>query len=194
VLGRFLTKYGSKLFDSVHTFGDPGWGMLYLVLLGHVWFIVAVLLIRNHIRNKKEPAEPTAKSNQFVILNNWLFVFLTAVILIGTLFPFLSEVFIKVAGYLFSNAHLPQKPISLAPDFFTKMTAPAGMALLLLISLCPYLLGHGLKKHWRTILGGAAVVASVAVWFVSCVQNNAAIAGTPEAAKGVGQWQQAKHQ
>lgn len=188
VLGRFFTKYGSMLFDSVHTFGDPGWGMLYLVLLGHVWVIVAVLLIRNHIRNKKEGIESTAKSNQFLILNNWLFVFLTVVILIGTLFPFLSEVFTKVAGYLFTNAHLPQKPISLAPDFFTKMTAPAGMALLLLIALCPYLLGHGIKKHWRTILGGAAVVVSIIVWFVSAIMNNAAHAGTPDAARGVGQW------
>jgi len=376
VLGRFFTKYGSVLFDSVHTFGDPGWGKLYLVLLAHVWVIVIVLLIRNHIRNKKEGIESTAKSNQFVILNNWLFVFLTVVILIGTLFPFLSEmfirfvgwvlaesplpknrislspelftiikslgwllkvglwvlagvlmvvccrvrkrndaspklvetdksillnkgllalltygifvtalfpflrmwlmkhvdsisnlisvspevlremtppgwllimlgvwaigtaivstigyisdrddpsrepvtvetllkvnkylfvvlafavfltplvpflckVFIKIAGAAFANVYLPNKPISLAPDFFTKMTSPAGMTLLLLIALCPYLLGHGIKKHWRTILGGAAVVASVAVWFVSCIENNAALVGKPDAAKGVGQW------
>ncbi|MHC4741810.1 MAG: heme lyase CcmF/NrfE family subunit [Planctomycetota bacterium] len=187
VLGRFLTKYGSKLFDSVHTFGDPGWGMLYLVLLIHVWFILIVLLIRDHIVNKKEGIESTARSNRFVILNNWMFVILTIMILVGTLFPFLSKIFIKVVAQ-FSKAPMPHKPISLAPEFFTKVTAPGGMALLLLIALCPFLLAHGFKKHWRTILAVLAVVVALAVWLFSCVQNNAALAGTPDAAKGAGQW------
>jgi len=166
VFGRFLTKYG--LVDSVHAFSDPGLGILYVVLLLHLWFVVAALLIRNHIRNKKDTSRDPAKANAFVLLNNWLFVLLTFVIFVGTLFPFLSKVFIRVATFLFSNARLPANPISLAPAFFTRITAPGGLFILMLLGLCPYLLGHGLRKSWRTILSGAAVVVSVTVWLLTC--------------------------
>jgi len=166
VFGRFLTKYG--LVSSVHAFPDPGLGILYMVLLLHVWLIAAALAIRNHIRNSKDISSESVKANKFVLLNNWLFVLLTAVIFVGTLFPFLSKLFISVAGHLFPKAPIPANPISLAPEFFTRITAPAGLFLLLLIGLCPYLLARGLKKSWRTLSGGIAVAAVITVWLLSC--------------------------
>ena len=168
VFGRFLTKYGSQLFESVHTFGEPGLGILYLVLLILLWAIAAVLMIRNHLRNKKDPSQPAAKANKFVVFNNWLMVLLTIVICVGTLFPFLSKIFIKVAGLVFPKAHLPTGAISWTPQSFTKVTAPGGLLILLFISLCPYLLAHGLKKSWRSILAGLAAVAAIVAWLRTC--------------------------
>jgi len=151
VFGRFLTKYGSQLFDSVHTFGEPGLGILYLVLLILVSVIAASLMIRNHIRNRKNPSQPVAKDNKFVILANWLMLLLAAVIFVGTLFPFFSKIFIRLASLLFPQAQLPTGAISWTPESFTKVTAPGGLLMLLFIGLCPHLLEVSAPISWRVV-------------------------------------------
>ncbi len=188
VFGRFLTKYGSRLFESVHTFGDPGLGILYLVLLVHVWVIVAVLLIRNHLHNKRSDPVPPAKASRFVVFGNWLLIVLTFVIFVGTMFPFFSKVFFRAAAHLLSSNRIPDKPISLAPEFFTKITAPGGILLLLLVGLCPHLLAHGLKRHWRTILAGLAILAGMAAWLWSCSLDRPLPPNVSGAAGWIGQW------
>jgi cytochrome c-type biogenesis protein CcmF len=89
-----------------------------------------------------------------VVWNNWLMVLLAFVILVGTLFPFLSGL-------------VSSQKITLKSDYFTKITAPVGLVLLLLLGVCPYLMRHGLDRSWR-ILGAAVTgMAAVAIWMLA---------------------------
>ncbi|MHC4912937.1 MAG: heme lyase CcmF/NrfE family subunit [Planctomycetota bacterium] len=152
IFGTFLTRYG--LVSSVHAFPEPGLGILFMVLLAVIWVIAAILLWRAQKRGKLSAEARAAQGQRFITLNNWLMVLLTFVIFVGTLFPFLSGL-------------LSERKISLKPEYFTKITAPGGLALLLLLSICPHLLRYGINKSWRTI--GMVVVAIIApaVWLVS---------------------------
>lgn len=186
VFGRFLTKYG--LVSSVHAFPNPGLGILHVVLLIHVWVIAGVLLLCNYMRKKKDPPNVRIPSHRFVILNNWLLLLLALVIFVGTLFPFLSKVFIQIIESLSSQVRPPRAPVTLAPEFFTKITAPGGLFLLLLIGLCPHLLRCGFNKSWRIILGIITVAAVVTVWLFTCSLDSARPSDISEAIGWWGQW------
>jgi cytochrome c-type biogenesis protein CcmF len=126
---------------------------LFLVLLLHTWIMAAILLWlkRRQVRTDTQTAVGTG--HKFVILNNWLMVLLTLVIFVGTLFPFFSGLF-------------SERKISLQPGYFTKITAPGGLALLLLLGVCPYLLRYGIKRSWRTAGAVLAAVAALAAWLI----------------------------
>ncbi|MHC4194349.1 MAG: heme lyase CcmF/NrfE family subunit [Planctomycetota bacterium] len=149
IFGTFLTRYG--LVSSVHAFPEPGLGILFMVLLVHIWVIAAVLLWRKYRRQPVNTQTVGSPGRKFIGLNNWLMVLLTFVILIGTLFPFLSSLF-------------TEQKISLEPEYFTKISAPGGLVLLLMLSICPYLLRQGLDKSWRTIGAGALGIIAVLLW------------------------------
>lgn len=152
IFGTFLTRYG--LVSSVHAFPKPGLGILFLVLLLHIWVLAAILLWFKHRHRSPDTHAAVATGYKFVILNNWLMILLTLVIFVGTLFPFFSGVF-------------SERKISLQADYFTKITAPGGLALLLLLGVCPYLARYGIKRSWRTIVAVLAATAALATWVVS---------------------------
>ncbi len=186
VFGRFLTKYG--LVSSVHAFPNPGLGILHVVLLIHVWVIAGALMLRNYTRKKNETPLAGIPSHRFVILNNWLLLLLALVIFVGTLFPFLSKVFIKIIESLSTQAGPPRAPITLAPEFFTKITAPGGLLLLLLIGLCPHLLRHGFNKSWRIILGVIAIAGALTIWLLTCSLETVRPSGISGTIGWWGQW------
>ena len=186
VFGRFLTKYG--LVSSVHAFPTPGLGILHIVLLIHIWVMVGVFTLRNYIRKKNNTPNTRIPSHRFVILNNWLLLLLVLVIFVGTLFPFLSKVFIKITESFSSQTGPPRAPVTLAPEFFTKITAPGGMFLLLLIGLCPHLLRSGFNKSWRIILGGIASAAAMTVWLFTCSLQTARPSDISEIIGWFGRW------
>lgn len=165
VFGRFLTKYG--LVSSVHAFGDPGLGIVYIVLLAHVWVIATVLIIRKFFGKAKITLEPPLKSHRFIVWGNWILLLLTGLIFIGTLFPFITEMFGKLTVAL-SLKDSAAPPVTLDPSFFTKITSPAGMLLLLLIGVCPHMFRYGVDKSWRIVLGVLSIIAACAMWLVSC--------------------------
>ncbi|UCD52541.1 MAG: heme lyase CcmF/NrfE family subunit [Phycisphaerales bacterium] len=151
IFGTFLTRYG--LVTSVHAFPEPGLGMLFLVLLAHIWVLAGLLFFRWY-RRARTTRDSVGSGLRFIVLNNWLMVLLAFVILTGTLFPFLSGLF-------------TDNQISLQSGYFTKITAPGGLALLLLLGVCPHLWRHGLDTSWRTL--GAVLVALVdlALWLLT---------------------------
>jgi cytochrome c-type biogenesis protein CcmF len=73
------------------------------------------------------------------------------VVLVGTLFPFLS-------GLVSSHQ------ISLKSEYFTKITSPGGLILLLLLGICPHLMRHGFTRSWRTLGAALAGAAAVLIW------------------------------
>lgn len=151
IFGTFLTRYG--LVSSVHAFPEAGLGILFIVLLVFFWVTAGVLMLLKHLRSKKT-AIATVKSYKLVVLNNWLMVLLMFVILVGTLFPFLSGL-------------LSSRKISLKPEYFTKITAPGGLFLLLLLSVCPYLMRYGIKRSRRVITGLIVMIIALAAWVIS---------------------------
>jgi cytochrome c-type biogenesis protein CcmF len=142
VFGTFLTRYG--LVSSVHAFPEPGLGILFMVLLLLVWIIAAILALVKSIQSKSKISSVRITSQKFIVMNNWLMILLMFVIFVGTLFPFFSGLFSK-------------NQITLKPGYFTKITAPGGLLLLLLLSVCPYLVRFGINKSLRTV--GAAIAA-----------------------------------
>ncbi|MBN1806183.1 MAG: heme lyase CcmF/NrfE family subunit [Sedimentisphaerales bacterium] len=186
IFGRFLTKYG--LIYSVHAFGNAGLGILHVVLLINIWAISGILALRKYIRGKNSLPKIKITGHRFVILNNWLLLLLVLVILIGTLFPFLSKVFIKIIESVSSQPGPQRAPITLAPEFFTKISAPGGLLLLLFIGLCPYLLRHGFNKSWRIILGIIAFTAALTAWLLTCSLETARPADFSEAIGWWGRW------
>ncbi len=151
IFGTFLTRYG--LVSSVHAFPEPGLGLLFLVVLVLIWVMAGVLFLRSYLR-RKPAAKPMGPGIRFVLWNNWLMLLLTFVILVGTLFPFFSGL-------------LSDRKISLKSEYFTKITAPSGLVLLLLLGVCPHLIHHGLSRSWRTLGAIATGIASVLIWVIA---------------------------
>jgi cytochrome c-type biogenesis protein CcmF len=151
IFGTFLTRYG--LVSSVHAFPEPGLGILFLVLLIVIWAVGGPLIVRGHLRPGAK-VQTQGPGIRFVVWNNWLMVLLAFVVLVGTLFPFFS-------GFV-SN-----RPITLKSDYFTKITAPGGLVLLLLLGVCPYLMRHGLGKSWRIIGAAVTGIAAVLIWMLA---------------------------
>ena len=152
IFGTFLTRYG--LVSSLHAFPEPGLGILFLVLLAIVWSIVAVLALRRLRAADTLKHSKTVKGDGIIIFVGWLFIILVVVIFLGTLFPFFSG--------LFSS-----EKITLQPEYFTKITAPCGLLLLLLIGICPHFFRYGLDRSWRSIGGVLTAVAAVILWFIT---------------------------
>ena len=150
VFGTFLTRYG--LVSSVHAFPEPGLGILFMVLIVHIWIIAAVLLWRKCSREPINSEVTALPGIGFINVNSWLLIILTFVIFVGTLFPFFSGL-------------LSSRKINLEPEYFTKITSPFGLALLLLLGLCPYFLRNNMKKNWRIVGAVIVIIASVLVWF-----------------------------
>ncbi len=148
IFGRFVTKYLGALLTSVHAFTERGLGILFLILLLHIWALAAIFMWRKFRKDKNDLPAVAGTAPTVIILNNYLLVLLTFMIFSGTLFP------------LFSGLFTEQK-ISLKPEYFTKITAPCGLVLLLFLSVCPHLLKYGIKKNWRTI--GAVLIATTAL-------------------------------
>lgn len=152
IFGTFLTRYG--LVSSVHAFPEAGLGILFIVLLATIWVIAAVLMLYKRLRYGHSAPASVGPGLKFIIYNNWLMILLAFVIFVGTLFPFLSGLFTG-------------QKISLKPEYFDKITAPGGLLLLLLLSVCPHLLSSGISKSWRTIGAVFVIIAAVSAWFVT---------------------------
>ncbi len=148
IFGTFLTRYG--LVSSVHAFPEPGLGILFLVLLIHIWVLAGLLFLRRLLRRKAASTAP-GKGVRFIVLNNWLMVLLALVILVGTLFPFLSGL-------------VTDRKISLKSEYFTRITAPGGLLLLLLLGICPHLMRRGFDKNWRTWGAVFAGIVAMVIW------------------------------
>jgi len=146
IFGTFLTRYG--LVSSVHAFDEAGLGLLFIILLVHIWIIALGFALYRRLRYGISKSASAWLGVRFIIYNNWLMIIITLVIFVGTLFPFLSGLF-------------TDKKITLQPEYFTKITSPGGLLILLFIGVCPYLLRFGITLGRRTI--GAVIVITAAV-------------------------------
>jgi len=152
IFGTFLTRYG--LVSSVHAFPEPGFGILFMVLLAILWATAAVMLWGRSSQRSSGGQVRLNTAARLIVINNWLMVLLVIVILVGTLFPFFSGI-------------LTGHKISLKSDYFTKITSLPGLLLLFLLGLCPHLWIYGLNRNWRTIGAVISAAAAVGGWLLA---------------------------
>ena len=130
ILGTFITRSG--IISSVHAFveSDIGWyfvGFIFLSTSG----VIALMAYRWQRLKSANRLESLLSRESAFVLNNWLFVGLTLIILWGTLWPIISE---AIQG---EKATVPE-------SFFNKVVIIPGLILL-------FLTGAGPIISWKKI-------------------------------------------
>jgi cytochrome c-type biogenesis protein CcmF len=125
ILGTFLTRSG--VLDSVHAFSDSDIGP---ILLGFFALIVAVTVglvgwRGDRLRSPARIDSPASREGAF-LLNNLAFAAFAFVVLLGTVFPLISEA-------------LTSDRVTVGVPYFDRMTMPIGMMLLFLMAIAPVL-------------------------------------------------------
>ncbi len=125
VLGTFMTRSG--VFNSVHSFTQSPIGPLFLIFLAVLTVISIVLLSgRAHLLRDEEPLGAALSRETAFLVNNALFVLFTFTVLLGTVFPIITE---AVRGV----------QVSVGEPYFNKMAVPLGLLLVFLMGVGPAL-------------------------------------------------------
>jgi cytochrome c-type biogenesis protein CcmF len=156
VFGTYLTRSG--LVDSVHGFGESLVGTFFLVfLMTVVVFCIVLILIRvRRLRSNRKIESLISREGAFLAANILLCA-MTAVVLVGTLYPVISH---AITG----------TSTTLGPPFYNRVVAPAGLVLIGLMSFGPLLIygKEGVRKSLRgsvppTVL---ALIAAGGAWII----------------------------
>ena len=123
ILGTFITRSG--VITSVHAFaeGDIGVYFLSFILLS-IFMIVGLIAFRWEKLKSLNWLESFLSKESVFVLNNWLLVALTLIVLWGTLWPIISE---AVTG----------QKIAVPEEFFNKTVIIPGLMLLFLTGVGP---------------------------------------------------------
>ncbi|MBX3312927.1 MAG: heme lyase CcmF/NrfE family subunit [Actinobacteria bacterium] len=125
ILGTFLTRSG--VLDSVHAFSDSSIGWLLLSFFGVIVAVTVVLVgwRGDRLRAPARIDSPASREGAF-LLNNIVFAAFAFVILLGTVFPLISEA-------------LADDRVTVGVPYFERMSMPIGMVLLFLMAVAPVL-------------------------------------------------------
>ncbi len=122
IFGTFLTRSG--ILSSVHTFSESGLGPFFLVFIGITLLgSFGLLYYRSDELESEAEMESLVSRESTFLLNNLLFVGAAFTILLGTIFPVISE---AVRGV----------KISVGAPFFNQVNGPIFLAVILLTGVC----------------------------------------------------------
>ncbi|MBF5041087.1 heme lyase CcmF/NrfE family subunit [Aggregicoccus sp. 17bor-14] len=125
ILGTFMTRSG--IFNSVHSFTQSEIGPTFLVFIAFLLVVcIALLAARGHLLVAEGYVKSLASREASILVNNLVFVAITFTVLIGTLYPLISE---AVRGVR----------VSVGEPYFNKMAVPGGIAVLFLMGVGPML-------------------------------------------------------
>ncbi|MGI8710956.1 MAG: heme lyase CcmF/NrfE family subunit [Acidimicrobiales bacterium] len=156
ILGTFLTRSG--VLDSVHAFSESSIGPL---LLGFFGLIVAVTVglvawRGDRLRSPARIDSPASREGAF-LLNNVVFAAFAFVVLLGTVFPLISEA-------------LSRDRVTVGVPYFERMAMPIGLTLLFLMAIAPVLPWRKASAEtlrtrllWPGWVGTAALLFAVVV-------------------------------
>jgi len=125
IFGTFLTRSG--VLSSVHSFALSSLGPMFFAFIA-VTLLVSFWLLTVRLDSLKSPHELDSlisRESSF-LFNNLILVGAAFSVFLGTIFPLVSE---AVRGV----------KISVGPPYFNQVNVPIGLALLLLMGLCPLL-------------------------------------------------------
>jgi cytochrome c-type biogenesis protein CcmF len=125
ILGTFLTRSG--VLESVHAFSDSDIGLWLLTFFGlSVAVTLGLIAWRgDRLRSPGRIDSPISREGAF-LANNLLFAGFAFVVLLGTVFPLIAEA-------------VNDRPVTVGPPYFNRMTVPIGIALLFLMAVAPVL-------------------------------------------------------
>ncbi len=156
LVGTFMTRSG--VFNSVHSFTQSDIGPVFLVFIGIVLTASVILLAtRSHVLDAwdAEPAMPPAPVSRetMILLQNALFTVFTFTVLLGTLYPLVTEA-------------LEDRRVSVGEPYFDRWALPIGLGIVFLMGVGPALpWGRARPEALRDRLGipgTAAVLTTVA--------------------------------
>jgi cytochrome c-type biogenesis protein CcmF len=125
ILGTFMTRSG--IFNSVHSFTQSDIGPTFLAFIALLLVVcIALLAARGHLLVAEGQLKSLASREGSILVNNLVFVAITFTVLIGTLYPLISE---AVRGVR----------VSVGEPYFNKMAVPGGIAVLFLMGVGPML-------------------------------------------------------
>ncbi|MFY2558011.1 heme lyase CcmF/NrfE family subunit [Corallococcus terminator] len=125
ILGTFMTRSG--IFNSVHSFTQSDIGPTFLVFLGVLLVVcIGLLAVRGPLLVPEGRLSSLASREASILVNNLVFVAITFTVLLGTLYPLVSE---AVRGVR----------VSVGEPYFNKMAVPGGIAVLFLMGVGPVL-------------------------------------------------------
>lgn len=156
ILGTFMTRSG--VFNSVHSFTQSPIGPLFLAFLAVVSLLSLVLVGgRSHLLEDEGEVRALASRETAFVLNNVALVVFTFTVLLGTVYPLLTE---AITG----------TKLSVGEPYFDRMAAPLGMLLVLLMGVGP-VLPWGRPELSRVrrdffVPTAAGVVVGVATWLM----------------------------
>jgi cytochrome c-type biogenesis protein CcmF len=152
MIGTFLVRSG--ILTSVHAFAvDPTRGSFILILLGiYIGGALILFALRAHTVNEGARFDPVSREAMLVI-NNLLLCVILALVLIGTLYPLLTE--------------MMGVRVSVGPPYFNTIIGPITLALMVVLVIGPML-------RWRkddpklllrraAVPGGLALLALIAI-------------------------------
>jgi cytochrome c-type biogenesis protein CcmF len=125
ILGTFLTRSG--VLESVHAFSDSSIGIWLLSFFGLVVAVTLGLIgwRGDRLRAPGRIDSPLSREGAF-LANNVIFAAFAFVVLLGTVFPLLLEA-------------VQDRPVTVGPPYFDRMTTPIGLVLLFLMAIAPVL-------------------------------------------------------
>ncbi len=158
IFGTFLTRSG--VLSSVHAFAQSAIGPWFFTFIALTLIGSLILLAREweHLKAENQLDGLLSRESAF-LLNNLLFMGITASVFWGTVFPMISEV---VTG----------QKISVGPPFYNQVAGPQFAALLLLMGVAPLVawrkasarqLGRLMLVPFAVSLGVVAALAVVGV-------------------------------
>ena len=168
IFGTFLTRSG--VVQSVHSFAESGIGGHFLAFMGVAALATMLLILtrREQLVSDAKIDNPLSREGVFM-LNNWLLLGATFAVLLGTVYPTLSE---AIGG----NRVVVEQP------YFNSIMAPIGLALLALTGVGPLLPWRNAtwKSIWRAVKFPAlwAIACAPLLWFLSEWRTGAATAFT----------------
>lgn len=157
IFGTFITRSG--LIQSVHAFDETTLGYYFLFFLAAVIVssIILIYLRYPDLKSKNE-LDSVLSRESFFLFNNLLLLGITFATFWGTIFPIISE---AVKG----------KKITVGPPFYNQVNTPIGLALLLLIGICPLIAWRratagNIRKNFLTPAVLAAICGAIMYSFI----------------------------
>jgi len=154
VIGTFMTRSG--VFNSVHSFTQSDIGPTFLVFIALLLvFCVALLALRGHMLVAESQLGSIASREGSILLNNLVFAALTFVVLLGTLYPLITE-------------GIFNKKVTVGEPYFNQMALPLGLAMLFLMGVGPMLpwgqADPKVTQQQAVIPGAAGLLVGIGAW------------------------------
>jgi cytochrome c-type biogenesis protein CcmF len=125
ILGTFMTRSG--IFNSVHSFTQSDIGPTFLVFIAVLLVLsIGLMATRGHLLVSEGRISSLLSRETTILVNNLVFVAITFTVLLGTVYPLVSE---AVRGVR----------VSVGEPYFNKMAVPGGIAVLFLMGVGPML-------------------------------------------------------